>query len=73
MHAGAEQGQAVYAEAEEQSQSPVRVSHLHPELIGVPPQSHSDGAQQLLCLLEDLVVLQRCGKGQDGQIPTALL
>lgn len=69
----AQQKQSMYAEAEDQWEHSWFISCLHPQPVGVSPQRHTGGAEQLFCQLEGLVVLQRDRKRLDGERLAALL
>lgn len=68
----AQQGQSTYAETEDQQDNPCCTSCLCPQPVGVSPQRHIGGSEQLLCQLEGLVVLQD-RKTLDGERLAALL
>ncbi|TNN88097.1 hypothetical protein EYF80_001678 [Liparis tanakae] len=71
--AGWSRGQSLYAEAEDQWESSCFVSCLRPQPVAVSLECHIGGAEQLLCQLEGLVVLQRDRQTLDGQRLAALL
>lgn len=63
----AQQGQSLYAETEDQWENSVFISGLRPQPVCVSPQRHIGGAEQLLCQLKGLVVLQQDRKTLDGE------
>lgn len=62
----------MYAEIEDQYVKSCFTSCLHPQPVGVSSHCHTGAAEQLLCQLEGLVVLQQGRKTPDGEGLAAL-
>ncbi len=69
----AQHGQSLYAETEDQHVDSCFTSCLRPQPAGVSSQRHISRAEQLLCLLEGLVVVQQDRRTLDGKRLAVLL